>query len=91
MENEPKHTATANKEFLKEKKWNVTQWPSQLPDLNPTEHAFHLMKTKLNGKFPNKQELKTEQRSGRAAAGLNPASADVSELHTSACNPLQRT
>ncbi len=35
-------------------------WPSQSPDLNPIEHAFHLLKTKLKGKCPkNKQELKT--------------------------------
>ncbi len=36
------------------------QWPSQSPDLDPIEHAFHLLKTKLKGKCPkNKQELKT--------------------------------
>ena len=36
------------------------QWPSQSPDLNPIEDAFHLLKTKLKGKCPkNKQELKT--------------------------------
>ncbi len=56
----PKHTAKATKEFLKGKKWTVMQWPSQSPDLNPIEHAFHLLKTKLKGKCPkNKQELKT--------------------------------
>ena len=60
MDNDPKHTAKATKEFFKAKKWNVMQWPSQLPDLNPIEHAFNLLKTKLKGKCPkNKQELKT--------------------------------
>uniref|UniRef100_A0A8C5PQS4 Transposase n=1 Tax=Leptobrachium leishanense TaxID=445787 RepID=A0A8C5PQS4_9ANUR len=60
MDNDPKHTAKATKEFLKGQKWNVLQWPSQSPDLNPIEHAFHLLKTKLKGKCPkNKQELKT--------------------------------
>lgn len=60
MDNDPKHTAKATKEFLKGQKWNVMQWPSQSPDLNPIEHAFHLLKTKLKGKCPkNKQELKT--------------------------------
>src|SRR4029434_10164871 len=60
MDNDPKHTAKATKEFFKAKKWNVLQWPSQSPDLNPIEHAFHLLKTKLKGKCPkNKQELKT--------------------------------
>ena len=60
MDNDPKHTAKATKEVFKAKKWNVLQWPSQSPDLNPIEHAFHLLKTKLKGKCPkNKQELKT--------------------------------
>ncbi len=60
MDNDPKHTAKATKEFLKGKKWTVMQWPSQSPDLNPIEYAFHLLKTKLKGKCPkNKQELKT--------------------------------
>ena len=60
MDNDPKHTAKATKEFFKAKKWNVLQWPSQSPDQNPVEHAFHLLKTKLKGKCPkNKQELKT--------------------------------
>ena len=60
VDNDPKHTAKATKEFFMAKRWNVLQWPSQSPDLNPIEHAFHLLKTKLKGKCPkNKQELKT--------------------------------
>ncbi|XDV43857.1 hypothetical protein PO909_012255 [Leuciscus waleckii] len=60
VDNDPKHTAKATKSFFKGKNWNVMQWPSQSPDLNPIEHAFHLLKTKLKGESPkNKQELKT--------------------------------
>lgn len=60
MDNDPKHTAKATQEFFKEKKWNILQWPSQSPDLNPIEHAFHLLKAKLKAERPaNKQQLKT--------------------------------
>lgn len=60
MDNDAKHTAKVTKEFLKDKKWTDMQWPSQLPGLNPIEHGFHLLRTKLKGKCPkNKQEMKT--------------------------------
>lgn len=50
--------AKATQYFFKAKKWNVLQCPSQSPDLNPIEHAFHLLKAKLKDKRPkNKQEL----------------------------------
>ncbi len=42
------------------KVWNILQWPSQSPDLNPIEHAFHLLKTKLKAeRHTNKQQLKS--------------------------------
>ncbi len=48
MDNDPKYTAKTTQEFLKVK--------SQSPDLNPIEHAFHLLKTKLKADRPtNKQ------------------------------------
>uniref|UniRef100_A0A3P9JP88 Transposase Tc1-like domain-containing protein n=1 Tax=Oryzias latipes TaxID=8090 RepID=A0A3P9JP88_ORYLA len=35
MDNDPKHPAKATQEFIKAKKWNILEWPSQSPDLNP--------------------------------------------------------
>ncbi len=36
--NDPKHTAKATKEWFKKKHIKVLEWPSQPPDLNPTEN-----------------------------------------------------
>ncbi len=60
MDNDPKHTAKAKGSFWRLKKWNILQWPSQSPDFNPIEHAFHFLKTKLKAERPtNKQQLKS--------------------------------
>ena len=75
MDNDPKHTAKATQEFFKAKKWNILQWPSQSPDLNPIGHAFHLLKTKLKAERPtNKQQLKTAAaRPGKASQRRKPS------------------
>ncbi len=57
MDNDPKHTAKATQEFLKVKTWIILQWPSQSPELNPIEHAFHLLKTKLKAERPTNNNL----------------------------------
>lgn len=45
--NHTKHSVKAGWEFFKAKKWNILQRPSQSFDLNPMEHAFHLLNTRL--------------------------------------------
>lgn len=69
MDIDQKHTAKETQEFLKGiKKWNVLQWPSQLPDVSPIKHGFHLLKAKPKTERPtNKQHLKTAAWPGKAS------------------------
>lgn len=56
-DNVPKHTANTKKGFIRGK---VLDWPSQSPDRDPLDHAFHLMKRRLKEEGAETSELKVD-------------------------------
>jgi uncharacterized protein (DUF2267 family) len=47
-DNDPKHAAKTVQDYLDDQEYEVLDWPSQSPDLNPIEHTWALVKMKLN-------------------------------------------
>lgn len=58
QDNDPKHTSRLLKNYFIEKNITVLEWPSQSPDLNPIEHLWAYIKTRLKEKeITKKQQL----------------------------------
>ena len=60
QDNDPKHTSKLAMDALEELNLNVLEWPSQSPDLNPTEHHWGHVARELKrrtGLITNKDDL----------------------------------
>ncbi|CAG8725798.1 2526_t:CDS:1, partial [Acaulospora colombiana] len=54
QDNDPKHTSRMAKEWFKDHRVTVLDWPANSPDLNPIEHLWVYLKQQLNNyeRFP---------------------------------------
>jgi transposase len=56
-DNDPKHTAKKVKNYLSNQQFNVLEWPSQSPDLNPIENMWGYIKAKIRDRTDRASSL----------------------------------
>lgn len=52
QDNDPKHTSKLANEFFEERGVDLLPWPPQSPDMNPIEHIWGLLKSRINERRP---------------------------------------
>ena len=71
QDNDPEYTGTATN-FFRAKKWNFLNWPGQSPNLNTTEQASHLLRTRQKAKYApktNRNHRRLQYRPGSVSPG----------------------
>jgi hypothetical protein len=63
QDNDPKHTSRSTKAWMEANGFNVLEWPSNSPDMNPIEHVWNDVDMRVRKNHPqarNIAELKNQ-------------------------------